>query len=64
MKYSRLESAAREYIDHARDNNKSVVTTLQGFTTKHDFLVLKDLLLYAMDQGVTVIIEAPPKKVV
>lgn len=53
--FPRLESEARQVVDHAVENNLSVVTSLEGFTTKADMLVLRDMLRYAASRGITVV---------
>lgn len=60
LKYPRLEKAAREVIDNALKKDLSVVTTLAGYETKADMLVLRDLLRYASEMGVSVVFEPKP----
>lgn len=55
MKYPRLEQEARNAVDNAKKKDLAVITNLQGYNTKHDLLILRDLLRYASEKQVQVI---------
>jgi len=60
-KYPYLEAQGKEVIDNAFLKNFSVITTLEGFDTKHDLFILRDMLKYASDTGVSVVFEPKVK---
>ncbi len=57
MTYERLEPKAKEMIDKASiDKPEMVVMMVDWFQTDDEALILRDMLWYARDNGVTITI--------
>lgn len=56
MTYERLEPTAKEMIDEASQKDVQVMMMVDWFQTADEALILRDMLWYARDKGVTVIL--------
>lgn len=61
-KYKHLEPVAKAAIDAAKAINGPVLMMIDGYKTDNEALILKDLLWYARDNGVEVIMVPDERK--
>jgi len=63
--YPYLEPMAAKCIRTARRNKADIITSIKGFQTREEAMILKDFLQYACDSGVAIIFapKLPEKKV-
>jgi len=54
MTYERLEPEAKRMIDEASWNDIQVMMMVDWFQTDDEALILRDMLWYARDKGVTI----------
>ena len=56
MEYKHLENLARTTVDACAKKRAVLITAVDGFPTDQDALCLRDMLCYARDKGVEVIL--------
>ena len=54
-KYIYLEKDAKKCVDESKKGNKKILTTVDGWITDKEALILRDFLWYARDNNVEVI---------
>lgn len=54
MKKSNIEKVAKQAIDTAKKEKAIIVTCIDGYKTNDEALLLRDMLRYAKEAGVTI----------